>query len=187
MPPVTAGWRAAFALVGVASTISHFQHEAESNWIAENQPDIWAKTRYYVLLSGYLNQQLCGLWVDSTASQVGYVPFDFKRQRWAPAWDWKWQALSIDRAMLPELVVPGSVMGEITPEAAAATGIPAGLPLIAAAADKACEVIGAGCITPDVGCLSFGTSATINTTNAKYVETTAFIPPYPAAVPGAFS
>jgi sugar (pentulose or hexulose) kinase len=72
-------------------------------------------------------------------------------------------------------------MGEITPEAAAATGIPAGLPLLAAAADKACEVLGAGCITPDVGCLSFGTSATINTTNTKYVETSAFIPPYPAA------
>lgn len=187
IPQINAGWRTAFALAGVAKTISHFQHEAESNWIAENQPDIWAKTRHYVLLSGYLNHLLCGRWVDSTGSQVGYVPFDFKQQVWAAAWDWKWQALSIDRAMLPELVPPGAVMGEITPEAAAATGIPAGLPLIAAAADKACEVIGAGCITPEVGCLSFGTSATINTTNAKYVETTAFIPPYPAALPGAYS
>ena len=78
IPQIKTGWRAAFALVGVARTIRHFQHEAESNWIAENQPDIWAGTRHYVLLSGYLNHQLCGRWVDSTGSQVGYVPFDFK-------------------------------------------------------------------------------------------------------------
>jgi sugar (pentulose or hexulose) kinase len=78
-------------------------------------------------------------------------------------------------------------LGEITPEAAAATGIPAGLPLIAAAADKACEVIGAGCLAPHIGCLSYGTTATINTTHRKYVEPIPVIPPYPAAVPGAYS
>jgi sugar (pentulose or hexulose) kinase len=78
-------------------------------------------------------------------------------------------------------------LGEITPEAAAATGIPAGLPLIAAAADKACEVIGAGCLDPHIGCLSYGTTATINITHRKYVEVIPLIPPYPAAVPNAYS
>ncbi len=67
------------------------------------------------------------------------------------------------------------------------TGIPAGLPLIAAASDKACEVIGAGCINPNVACLSFGTTATINTTHTKYTEVIPLIPPYPSAVPGRYS
>jgi len=79
------------------------------------------------------------------------------------------------------------VLGEITRGASEATGIPAGLPLVAAAADKACEVIGAGCLDPHVGCLSYGTTATINTTHAKYVEAIPLIPPYPAAVPGRYS
>ena len=61
------------------------------------------------------------------------------------------------------------------------------LPVIAAAADKACEVIGAGCLEPHIGCLSYGTTATINTTTRKYVEAMPLIPPYPAAVPGAYS
>jgi sugar (pentulose or hexulose) kinase len=78
-------------------------------------------------------------------------------------------------------------LGEITRAAAEATGIPAGLPLIAAAADKACEVIGAGCLEPHIGCLSYGTTATINTTHRKYVEVIPLIPPYPAAVPNAYS
>jgi len=61
------------------------------------------------------------------------------------------------------------------------------LPLIAAAADKACEVIGSGCVDPQVACLSYGTTATINTTQRKYLEVIPLIPPYPAAIPGAYS
>ena len=48
-------------------------------------------------------------------------------------------------------------------------------------------MLGAGCVEPHVACLSYGTTATINTTNRKYVEVTRFIPPYPAAMPGAYS
>jgi sugar (pentulose or hexulose) kinase len=59
--------------------------------------------------------------------------------------------------------------------------------LIATAADKATEVIGAGCLEPHIGCLSYGTTATINTTHKKYTEVIPLIPPYPAAVPGAYS
>ena len=49
------------------------------------------------------------------------------------------------------------LLGEITADASKATGIPKGLPLVAAAADKACEVLGAGCLDPSVACLSYGT------------------------------
>ncbi|OGB27495.1 MAG: carbohydrate kinase [Burkholderiales bacterium RIFCSPLOWO2_02_FULL_57_36] len=180
-------WRAAFKLARVQDTIKFFLGEAEANWIKANQPDIWRNTDKYLLLSGYLNYRLCGDFIDSIGSQVGYVPFDFKRLQWAGKRDWKWQALPIEPHMLPQLVPPGTVMGKITAAAAADTGIPAGTPLIAAAADKACEVIGAGCIDPQVGCLSYGTTATINTTSRKYLEVTPFIPPYPAAVPDAYS
>ena len=89
--------------------------------------------------------------------------------------------------MLPELVPPGGRLGEITPAASAATGIPVGLPLIAAAADKACEVLGRGALEPSIGALSYGTTATLNTTQRRYVEAIPLVPPYPAAVPGAYS
>jgi len=78
-------------------------------------------------------------------------------------------------------------LGEITTAAAEATGIPAGLPVIAAAADKACEVLGSGCLEPHIGCLSYGTTATLNTTHHRYIEVIPLIPPYPAAVPGAYN
>jgi sugar (pentulose or hexulose) kinase len=59
--------------------------------------------------------------------------------------------------------------------------------VIAAAADKACEVLGSGAVSPQVASLSYGTSATVNTTSAKYVEPIRLIPPYPAAIPGAWT
>ena len=114
---------------------------------------------------------------------MGYVPFDYKALHWAGRNDWKWQAVPMPPSFLPDLVPPAGELGQITPEAAEATGLPVGLPLIAAAADKACEVIGSGCLDPHIGCLSYGTTATINTTHRKYVEVIPLIPPYPAAVP----
>jgi sugar (pentulose or hexulose) kinase len=187
VPTISPFWQAAFKLARVGDTIDFLRGEAEINWIRAHQPEVYAATDKFLLLSGYLNYRLCGRFVDSSGSQVGYVPFDYRRHRWARRWDWKWQALAVEQHMLPELAAPGEQVGEISAEAAEATGIAAGTPLFAAAADKACEVIGAGCNEPHIGCLSYGTTATINTTSRRYVEVTPFVPPYPAAIPGAYS
>ena len=37
--------------------------------------------RHYLGLSGFLTHRLTGRWVDSTAAQVGYLPFDYKHFR----------------------------------------------------------------------------------------------------------
>lgn len=185
--PVGGLWGLAFRLAGMSDTVAYLQAEAEANWIRTHQPEVWSKTHKYLFLSGYLTYRLTGRFVDSIGCQVGYVPFDYKRQRWASRWDWKWQAVPMNASLLPDLVAPAQPLGEITAEASTATGIPAGLPLIAAAADKACEVLGAGCLDPRLACLSYGTTATINTTHRKYVEIIPLMPPYPAAVPGAYS
>jgi len=94
---------------------------------------------------------------------------------------------SIRREQLPQLFRPTEIMGYVTKKASSETGIPEGLPVFAAAADKACEVLGSGCLTPDIACLSFGTMATIETTNSKYVEIIPFLPSFPSAVPGAYN
>ena len=186
-PPVGGLWGMAFTVSGMTETIRYFQAEAECNWIRKHQPEIWDKTHKYLFLSGYLTYRLVGRFVDSVGCQVGYVPFDYKKLAWAKPSDFKWRALPMDPEMLPELVPPTEPLGEISAEASEATGIPAGLPLIAAAADKACEVLGAGCLDPSISCLSYGTTATVNTTSRAYVEPIPLIPPYPSAVPGAHS
>ncbi|MEZ0395399.1 MAG: FGGY-family carbohydrate kinase [Anaerolineales bacterium] len=185
--PVGGLWGLAFQLAGASETVAYLQAEAEANWIQKHQPEVWKATHKYLFLSGFLTHRLTGRFVDSVGCQVGYVPFDYKKQDWEAPWGWKWQAVPVDKALLPDLVPVASPLGEITPSAAAATGLPAGLPLIAAAADKATEVLGAGCLQPHIACLSYGTTATINTTHRKYIEVIPLIPPYPAAAPGYYS
>ncbi len=185
--PIGGATGAVFRALGVRDTVAAFQADAEVNWIRRHEPDVWTRTKGYLLVSGFLTRRLVGRAVDSIGGQVGYLPFDYKRLRWSAPGDWKWTVAPIDPAMLPELVAPGGRLGEITAEASEATGIPVGSPVIAAAADKACEVLGAGALEPHIGALSYGTTATLNTTHRRYVEAIPMIPPYPAALPGAYS
>ncbi len=187
LPPLKGMWGGLFRLTGLQNTIAYLQSEAEANWIATYQPDVWKKTHKYLLLSGYLLYKLTGSFVDSVGSQVGYIPFDYKRLKWCKDRDWRWQLLPVARRQLPELVTPGQAIGAVSRQAAEETGLPAGLPIIASAADKACEVIGSGSLEPSVGCLSYGTTATINSTHRRYVEAIPLLPSYPSAVPGCYT
>ena len=180
--PIKGLWKYAFKLAGVENTIHNFQESCQAAWINENQSDIWNKTDKFLLLSGYLNFKLTGKYKDSVASQVGYIPFDYKNHQWAKKDDWKWQVAPIAPYMLPELVKPGELIGHIDSKASIATGIPVDVPVIAAGADKSSEVLGSGCISDNQACLSYGTTATINVTSSKYIEPIKFVPPYPSNV-----
>lgn len=182
-PKLTIWLDAGVRLAGQAETLRQFRSKAECNWLAVDEAGIWQKTRYFVLLSGFLTLKLTGQLKDAVASQVGYLPFNFRQQDWAGPRDLKWHALTVKREQLPPLVAASQPLGTITAEAAAASGIPEGLVLYASGADKACEVLGSGALTPQTGNLSYGTTATFNTCNSRYVEPLRFVPPYPAALP----
>ena len=177
----------AFRALGLRETVAGFMADCEATWLRANEPETWGAIRHYLGLSGFLIQRLVGRFVDSAAAQVGYLPFDYKAQAWAAPGDWKWTAAPVDPAWLPDLVPPTGRLGELTAEAATATGLPAGLPVIASAADKACEVLGTGALTPDMASLSFGTTATVNTTVTRYTEPIRYVPAFPAAIPGAWT
>ncbi|MBV8655464.1 MAG: FGGY-family carbohydrate kinase [Candidatus Eremiobacteraeota bacterium] len=186
LPPIAPLLSGVFKLAGAERTVRYFQREAEANWIAACEPDVWKATHKYLLLSGYLNYRLTGEFADSAGSQVGYLPFDFKALGWAKPGDWKWQALRVRPETLPALVPPAAPLGTVSATAAADCGIPSGTPVVAAAADKACEVLGAGCLDSTTACLSFGTTATVNVASSRYLEASALVPPYPGALPGTY-
>ena len=187
LPAVGGATGLAFRTLGLRETVAGFAADCEANWLRAHEPRTWAAIRHYLGLSGFLVHRLTGRFVDSTAAQVGYLPFDYRRFRWAPHGDWKWQVAPVELDWLPALEPPAARLGELTAAAAEVIGLPVGLPVIAAAADKACEVLGSGAVTSDVASLSYGTSATVNTTSMRYVEPVRMIPPYPAAIPGAWT
>ncbi len=95
LKPVSGLWGFLFKLAGMTGTVAYLQSEAEANWLRTYQKDVWDKTHKYLLLSGYLTYLLTGAYVDSVGSQVAYIPFDYKNQRWSAKSDWKWQAVPV--------------------------------------------------------------------------------------------
>ncbi|MBE0677366.1 MAG: FGGY-family carbohydrate kinase, partial [Bacteroidales bacterium] len=167
--------------------VIHTVKQGECNWIMQNTPEVWEKTSKFLLLSAYLTWALTGEFTDSVGCTVAYLPFDYKKQQWTDKSHMNYKMFPIEREKLPTLVRPSDILGYISKEASEKSGIPQGLPLIAAAADKACEVLGSGVITPDVACLSYGTTATVQTTHRKYHEVVPFFPSYPSAIPDCYN
>lgn len=177
----------AYKIVGMNESVLKLQMEGKCNWIMQNEPDIWKNTHKYVQVSGYLNYKLTGNFKDSIASQIGHIPFDYKKRHWAAKKELSAKLFPIHRSKLVELVQPGQKIGEISDKAAHETGLKPGTPVIAAGSDKGCETVGMGVIDGTMASLSFGTTATVQTTSKKYFEPLKFMPAYPAPIPGYYN
>lgn len=186
--PAMKPWAAAaIRAVGMTQTLKLQYQKSHCNWIRENEPEIWNRTKKYVLLGTYLNYRLTGKLKDSTASIVGYVPYDFKNRQWKKKQDLVRPVFDIPNEMMCDLVEAGEPIGQITSKAAEDLGLPKELKLIATGTDKACEVLGLGCVNKKRAALSFGTTATITFTTGQYLEPERFIPPYDSILPGRYT
>lgn len=112
---------------------------------------------YVTTSSGYLTHRFTGRFVDTAANNIeGQWPIDSDTWQWSedPAVLERW---NVPRSMLFDLQMPGSILGWVTKEAAKATGIPSGLPVVATANDKAVEALGAGSLGEGTALISLGT------------------------------
>jgi sugar (pentulose or hexulose) kinase len=176
-----------YRAVGMLEAIQKGQKDGKATWVQQQQPELWARTAKVLQVSGFLNHRLTGQFTDSIASQIGHLPFDYKKMRWAKPGHLATKLFPVPLDKLPDLVPAGRPLGAITAAAAAATGLPEGLPVIACASDKGCESLGIGCVHDRMAAVSFGTTATVQTSSQRYFEPLAFMPPYPAAIPGHYN
>ena len=157
------------------------------NWVHEHEPEVWNNTEKIIQLSGYINLRLTGRLVDSVASQIGHLPFDYKNQKWQTKKVVNNYLTDAGADKMVDLVDSTSLIGHVTAEAAAETGLKAGLPVIACGSDKGCETFGSGVLGSDKASISMGTTATIQITTQKYVEPEPFMPAYPAVIKGLYN
>jgi sugar (pentulose or hexulose) kinase len=135
-----------------APVMSWMDTRAYQPYVQENP-----ETAYVTTSSGYLTHRFTGQFRDSAANNIdGQWPIDADTWQWSedPAVFERW---NIPRRMLFELQMPGDIAGHVTPEAAAALGIPAGLPVVATANDKAAEALGSGALDETTALISLGT------------------------------
>ncbi len=115
--------------------------------------------KYASASSGYISFRLTGEFKDSAANYLGMWPMDTDTWQWLKDEE-EFESYGFKREMLPQLIMPGDIIGNITEAASKATGLPFGIPVVATANDKAVEGLGVGCIGDKTIAISLGTYIT---------------------------
>jgi len=151
-------------------------------WLLEHEPD--SITRAYKLLDthAFLVYHLTGALRTSTASADPMGLFDMANQCWAGNLIGE---LGLRLNQFVDCVIPGAVIGTIHAQAATATGLPIGLPVIAGAGDGQCAGLGANITGPGRAYLNLGTAVASGAFTQHYLTDLAFRT-LNAPLPGAY-
>ena len=133
-------------------------HPAKLRWWHETQPDVARRAAYFVTIKDWVLWRLAGVWTtdQGLASTTGLL--DIHQLRWDA------QALAlagITANQLPELKPPAQAAGAVTGQAAAATGLPAGLPVVAGTSDGGAANLGSGAVRAGQSVITIGTSGAV--------------------------
>ena len=135
-------------------------------WVRNHQPDIYARAAKFLVPKDFIVHRLTGAFVTDYSDASGTLLFDLTSRRWhRPFLD----ALDLTEAQLPRAVPSSTVVGHITPAAAAATGLAAGTPVVIGGGDGSCAGIGAGVVEPGAAYCVIGTSAWISVSTLEPV------------------
>ena len=129
-------------------------------WLRAAEPEAFARIRHSLLPKDYLGYRLTGVMAAEPSDASGSNCFHLASRSWDTE---VLAALDIDQTLFPDVVPSHQVTGQLTAELAQATGLPAGLPIVAGAGDNAAAAVGLGLSsrTPELGSISLGTSGVI--------------------------
>jgi xylulokinase len=133
-------------------------------WIRDCEADIYARTHKTLCAKDYINFRLTGRMATDYSDASGTNAFDLNAFRWSE----KIIGLAgVDGQMFPEARPSTDVLGELTHEAAQATGLKAGTPVAVGGGDGSCAGVGVGSIRPGATYNYLGSSSWIALTVEK--------------------
>ena len=137
-------------------------------WIAEEEPDAYARALRLFMPASWLARKLTGAYVldHQSASQTSPL-YDVEAETWCDAW-WRRFAPGIEP---PALAWAGDIAGTVTPEAARVTGLPVGIPVITGSIDAWTEAVSAGAHEVGDLMLMYGTTMFLVATGTKTLRT----------------
>lgn len=135
-------------------------------WVRDNEPDVFARTFKMLNAKDFMNFKLTGLMRTEHNDASGTNAFDIAARSWSAR---ILDAAGISVEKLPLSVESTAVIGEVTREAAEATGLHAGTPVVAGAGDGGCATVGTGSVAEGITYNYLGSSSWISTTTREPV------------------
>jgi xylulokinase len=128
-------------------------------WLLENIPGLTQRTTHLLMTNGYVNMKLTGNRSIDTGHAGLCLLAGIKDVQWSPELAELW---SVPMEWLPPIGQPSEVMGKVSPEAAAATGLRPGTVVVHGAVDGATASLEAGVAAEGDICEMTGQSTVLN-------------------------
>jgi len=129
-------------------------------WVRDNEPEVFARTAHVVLAKDFMVHRLTGVLVTDPSDASGTNAFDQQCGTWSEE---LLEAASIAKTLLPEIAASTTVVGTVTPPAAAATGLRVGTPVVLGGGDGPMAGLGAGIVDSSCGAYAYlGSSAWVS-------------------------
>lgn len=127
-------------------------------WVRDNEPASYDRVRHLLLPKDYIRYKLTDEFASEVSDASGTALFDVVNRRWSYELA---EALGIDRAILPKVYESDELTGVISSQAAAATGLLQGTPVIGGGGDQAASAVGNGIVEPGLVSDTIGTSGVV--------------------------
>lgn len=157
------------------SPVSTGFQAATVRWFQTHAPELWRQVRSVLLPKDYLRWRMTGVKATDPSDGAGALLLDEAERDWSAV---LLEALDIPAEILPPVQPAQNVAGMLSSAAAAAWGLPHGIPVVTGAADTACSLLGAGAVTPNDLLLTLSTggqlaqpSAAVNTDRRGRIHT----------------
>ena len=129
-------------------------------WLKENKPAVYRAAKVFVNIKDYLYGRACGRMGCTDRSDASLCAcLDMKTGDWARD---LLRTVGADAEKMPRLLDSADVSGRVTPAFAAASGLPAGLPVVVGGGDGACAAHGARQHRPGSAYMNIGSSAWVS-------------------------
>lgn len=154
----------AFRDLGAEQCLGHLLNSpgnftaAKLAWVKENEPDIYEKI-YKVMLPGdYIAMRLSGVANTTVSGLSEGMLWDFKNNRVA---DFLTKYYGFDESIISDIVPTFSIQSEVSAEAAAETGLKAGIPITYRAGDQPNNALSLNVFNPGEIASTAGTSGVV--------------------------
>ena len=133
-------------------------------WVREHQPAIYARIAHVLCPKDYVRFRLTGTYAMDVQEASGTLLLDVTNRRWSSEVA---RAAGVREDWLPQLWESPEVCAAVAGEAARATGLRAGTPVVAGAGDQGAGAVGMGILEPGSVSVTIGTSGVVFAATAK--------------------
>ncbi|MBK8021104.1 MAG: FGGY-family carbohydrate kinase [Chloroflexi bacterium] len=141
-------------------------------WFRRHEPELLAQTHQFVQINGYIAYRLCAAYSLDTGHAGLLSLRDYRRDAWS---DELLARCGLEARQFPPILPGHHILGEVTPTAAAATGLGAGTPVLVGTVDASAAALEAGIVEGGIAAEMTGTSTVLIMSNSGAIADRALI------------